>query len=70
MKSGKKFQRKCASKSDAVKENSKVLFEYIMAFIIKKIFTNFVKNSLRVDQTSEKTFAMLYNSVSKSERRI
>ena len=70
MKSGKKFQGKCASKSDAVKENSKVLFEYIMAFRIKKIFTNFVKNSLRVDQTSEKTFAMLYNSVSKSERRI
>ena len=53
-----------------VKENSKVSFQYIMAFRIKKIFTNFVKNSLRVDQTSEKTFAMLYNSVSKSERRI
>ena len=70
MKIGKKFQGKCASKYDAVKENSKVSFQYIMAFRIKKIFTNFVKNSLRVDQTSEKIFAMLYNSVSKSERRI
>ena len=53
MKSVKKFQGKCASKSDAVKENSKVSFEYIMALRIKMIFTNFVKNSLRVDQTSE-----------------
>ena len=62
MKSGKNFQGKCTYKSDAVKKNSKDSFQYIMAFRIKKIFTNFVKNSLRVDQTSEKTFAMLYNS--------